>query len=255
MHENIVKIGRPWIVTILTLVSIIASLIISYLACYYTQRPFGFFEFSVSAGIPLLIAPTVTWYIVGLLIKIHKMESDMRQLANFDMVTGMMSRRAFLTHYSSVFHAIARNQSSLTFIYIDIDNFKQINDRYGHAAGDEVLKSFSEILNLCKRKSDLAGRIGGEEFALALPDTNQQGAIKFAEKIRKIASKDSVELQNHSINYSVSIGLATYSRNQQTTAPELMALADKALYDAKSQGKNCVAEYSDNQDIECSLLP
>ena len=240
MRNMIAKVGRPGIVTIITLLSIIATVLFVFTALKLFDREFDSLLLSISILAPAIIAPSVTWYMVGLLIKIHQLEIEMRSLANIDMLTKVMTRRAFLSNCETLYQVVRRNKSSLSLVYIDLDDFKKINDSYGHAGGDAVLQSFALILKKCVRKSDLVGRIGGEEFALMLPDTELEGALQLVNKIQLLVKNTGVKFSDQNIQYTVSIGIAIYDQDKPIELEELIRRSDKALYRAKHAGKNCV---------------
>ncbi len=125
---------------------------------------------------------------------------------------------------------------------MDLDHFKQVNDRHGHAMGDAVLKAFSAVLLEVLRESDLAARVGGEEFAVLLPSTSAQEAIIPLERIRQMLAERVVRLGEHEVSVSVSIGLCEW-RDGLGSPDAWLAQADQALYAAKDGGRNrlCVA--------------
>jgi diguanylate cyclase len=246
MRNKIAKIGRTGIVTLITIFSVIASVVITVAILILFSSEVEPLPIFISIIAPAIIAPTVSWYMVGLVIKIHQLEMEMRTLATYDTLTGVMTRGAFLSNIESIYQIIRRNKSSLSLVYIDIDDFKKINDTYGHPGGDAVLKSFSSIIKKCNRKSDLVGRIGGEEFAIALPDTGLDGSIQISNKIRLLAKNTRVKYSSKTIQYTVSIGVALFGQENQIDLEQLIRQSDNALYKAKSSGKDCVMEYKAN---------
>lgn len=131
-----------------------------------------------------------------------------------------------------------RYQQDLSLLILDLDHFKNINDSYGHTTGDQVLQLFSSIIKSHTRESDLAGRYGGEEFIIILPETDLAGAHNFAERIRKSLELAHVTKENNQISVTVSIGAASYHERHGVNPLLLMEDADKALYQAKEQGRN-----------------
>jgi diguanylate cyclase (GGDEF)-like protein len=122
---------------------------------------------------------------------------------------------------------------------IDVDHFKQVNDRFGHEAGDRVLKSLANVLNSAKRASDVVGRMGGEEFAMLLPETGKQAALVIAERLRQLAQTCSPAIAGEKSDLTISIGVAAAS--VRTSGIEsLCRQADQALYEAKRAGRNRV---------------
>jgi diguanylate cyclase (GGDEF)-like protein len=129
-----------------------------------------------------------------------------------------------------------RHGKQASLIVVDVDHFKNINDRNGHAAGDQVLKSAVERWKHILRSHDLMGRIGGEEFSVLLPEIGAEGAMKVAEKMRAAISDLPFEFEGQLLRVTVSIGIATLSPAEDL--PELMRRADLALYEAKKTGRD-----------------
>ncbi len=156
-------------------------------------------------------------------------------LSRHDPLTGLANRRAFDVFLIEAFNLARRHQRALTLLSIDIDHFKSYNDSFGHPAGDEVLKGVATAFNSLARETDLVARIGGEEFAVVLPETSAEGGRVLAERIRaKVAGL------NLRTPVTVSIGLATLSG--QTASPAaLLKESDGALYAAKRGGRNRIA--------------
>ena len=125
----------------------------------------------------------------------------------------------------------------------DIDNFKKINDTYGHDAGDIVLKTISSLMLSFMRKQDIVGRWGGEEFLLLLPETNLEGGKKIAEKLRARIKNEIIHYKGHDIKISITIGLSLYDRIHDVN--ESIKEADKAMYFGKIRNKNCVVTAND----------
>ena len=121
---------------------------------------------------------------------------------------------------------------------IDVDHFKSFNDSYGHNTGDEMLANIADILNSNTRSTDIVCRYGGDEFAVICPHINSLAALKMAEKIRSVAESTDLHIQGKVINTTLSIGIANYNREKVETASELLVHADRAMYKAKSKGRN-----------------
>jgi diguanylate cyclase (GGDEF)-like protein len=180
----------------------------------------------------------ITYYDVTDLIRNAE---QLERLATTDTLTGLYNRRHFMIALEAEWSRFQRYYRSVSVLMIDIDHFKDVNDRYGHAVGDEAIKAMAEACLHGKRKSDVVGRVGGEEFAVLLPETNLSRARIVAERIRKrIASQ---RLQTHAVQFQItaSIGIAEAVVSMSGTDALLMA-ADQALYQAKSEGRNrCVS--------------
>ena len=250
MRKTIIHLGQIKVVILITIFSIIASVSIYVPIAYFMEGRIFISGIIVSIVAPMIIAPSISWYTMGLLIKLHNLEVKMRDLATYDGLTRVMSRKAFLTTSESLHQLIKREQSSLAMLYLDIDDFKKVNDTYGHSIGDEVLKSFGSILDKNKRESDIVGRLGGEEFAFILPKTNAEGAIQFADNLRNTVNNQCLKYDDVTIKYAVSIGVSVFNNNNQVSLDELTKQSDEALYLAKNSGKNCTVIYEANKSAE-----
>jgi len=158
------------------------------------------------------------------------MEAELRRLARTDALTGLANRRHFVEHLEQELARVRRYQTPTSLLMLDLDHFKRINDRWGHATGDMVLKSFAGLALAQLRGNDLAGRLGDEEFAILLPATDARGASELAERLRQaVAARCGGEGQD--IVCTVSIGL-TALQADDTRADSVLARADAALYRA-----------------------
>ena len=167
------------------------------------------------------------------------MEDELKRLATTDPLTGANNRRSLLEKGASELLRSRRYEHPFSLLMIDVDNFKTINDTYGHNAGDMVLKSLVSMSTKVLRSTDLFGRIGGEEFAVILPETDDQKAIEVAERLRKGLSELTVQSEEGPIRFTVSIGLATL-KDETDNLLSIMKRSDAALYKAKENGKNRV---------------
>jgi diguanylate cyclase (GGDEF)-like protein len=156
-----------------------------------------------------------------------------------DSLTGLANRRSFEERLRGELARAARFHDSVCVVFADLDDFKQVNDRYGHAAGDEVLKAFAAALRATVRETDVAGRWGGEEFGLVLPGTDADGGARLAERARAAIEHGEVRMPNGDVlSVTASFGVAAYPESHELG--ELLAAADSALYAAKREGKNRV---------------
>ena len=152
-----------------------------------------------------------------------------------DLLTGLPNRLACHDTFKRMLAHASRTVSPLSAVLLDLDHFKQINDRHGHGAGDDVLAAVGETLTGCLRASDFAGRYGGEEFLLLLPDTDSQGALEAAEKVR--AAIEKTDLPHLDLAVTASLGVAAYPTDA-LDSETLVRMADRALYAAKAAGRN-----------------
>ncbi|GAA0701918.1 hypothetical protein GCM10009104_33990 [Marinobacterium maritimum] len=166
-------------------------------------------------------------------------ERKLELLATTDPLTGLCNRRAFIERLHKEQRLSQRLQHESALMMIDFDHFKQINDQYGHQAGDDVLQHFAHMATGCLRETDLLGRLGGEEFALLLPGTDLEGALHLAERIRACLEQHPTRTEDLQIPMTLSIGLTLLHNDDRDTSAAL-SRADKALYQAKSRGRNRV---------------
>ena len=152
-----------------------------------------------------------------------------------DALTGLPNARSCRDNLKRMVAHAGRTVSPLSAVTFDLDHFKQINDRYGHGAGDDVLASIGEVVRATLRGSDFGGRFGGEEFLLLLPSTDQNGALELCEKVRHAISQ--LEFQQPDLKVTASFGIATYPLDA-LDSDSLLRMSDRALYVAKSQGRN-----------------
>jgi diguanylate cyclase (GGDEF)-like protein len=155
-----------------------------------------------------------------------------------DELTGLANRRSFQETLEAELRRAERFGNTLALIFADIDDFKRVNDRFGHGVGDEVLRAFADVLRHRVRSIDLAVRLGGEEFAILLPETDAAGAESLAESLRVAASELVIPVGPSSVHVTASFGVAAFPEIHG--ADDLMTSADLALYTAKRQGKDCV---------------
>jgi diguanylate cyclase (GGDEF)-like protein len=159
-----------------------------------------------------------------------------------DELTGLANRRRFMEAFGGEIGRAERFGGTLTLVLADIDDFKRINDQFGHHVGDEALRRFAGLLTAELREIDVAGRLGGEEFAVLLPETDLEGALVAAERIRRAVEESELALSEAvRIRFTASLGVASYEGDP---ADRLLRRADAALYQAKADGKNRVSAAS-----------
>ncbi|QAA33821.1 GGDEF domain-containing protein [Clostridium manihotivorum] len=193
--------------------------------------------------ITIIIDTFMLWrFITNKLIKaettieqLKKENARLKEEATLDNLTGIFNRRKLEEILAVELERCNRYGTSLAMIIFDIDDFKKINDKYGHSRGDIVLKNISKVISSKLRKTDFFIRWGGEEFVIIAPETKIQGALKLGEKLRKLVAENIyVELER----VTISVGVSEYEKGSEFK--KLFDKADKALYEAKNCGKNNV---------------
>jgi diguanylate cyclase (GGDEF)-like protein/PAS domain S-box-containing protein len=176
--------------------------------------------------------------LAGIAIERAESERRIRHLAHHDPLTGLPNRTLFWSQFSRTLHEARRENRKVTVAYVDLDNFKAINDTLGHAAGDEVLKTLSGRMACCIRASDLIVRLGGDEFAIVFsnPDGDRSGVLRRLDKLRTLVSEP-VRVEGASIVATCSMGVAFYPEDGEL-AEDLLASADQAMYESKELGRD-----------------
>lgn len=247
-REIVIRIGPVRGVLAATTLATMSSVIFTYVVMAIDGKPISNIALTISTLAPLTIAPFLFWPLFSAFTTIHNLEQEMRRLAMVDELTGIMNRRAFLTNADYVISLANRNQMEMAMVYLDLDNFKSINDRYGHATGDTVLKRFADVVSAIVRKSDLFGRLGGEEFALVISGTSKEAAQHFVERLLGEVRSIELDIAGAKIRFTASAGLAYFGPGEHKALEHLLARSDKALHRAKHEGKDrlvCSAEFGE----------
>jgi diguanylate cyclase (GGDEF)-like protein len=166
--------------------------------------------------------------------------AEVKQLALTDPLTGLCNRRNFLELAENAFSNALRYERPLSVIMVDIDQFKRVNDTYGHFVGDYFLKNVGAIFLSRLRQADIKGRFGGEEFMFILPETHPASALRLAESLRSRIANLHLKTEHGRISITISIGLATLDPTTDATLEALLIRADQAMYQAKEAGGNRV---------------
>lgn len=243
MTRKFIKLGRVGICLLITFISVLLSVFITITTMKVLGRGDMMLGLYISILAPLLITPILTWNIAGLLLRIHKLEQEQRHLATYDALTRLRVRRVFFEQLELAMKQSKQANTELAVAYIDIDHFKKINDSYGHNTGDVVLQQFAATLKQHFRDSDVIGRVGGEEFAVFLPQTAKLDAAELLDQLRQKIQSTSVECSEQQISYTISCGVTNFKNAASTRLDELIHQADVALYQAKISGRNRVEVY------------
>lgn len=197
-----------------------------------------------------IMAITITSYIYMKRQLIY--EQEMLRMSNTDELTGVFNRRALLNELEKRINESMRHGNDLSLILFDIDDFKSVNDRFGHQAGDDILKRITRVCQQWLRMADLIGRYGGEEFLVLCPNTSISGAKVLAERIRSAVEETDFLYRKNSLRVTISCGITELvnhlykpagQQNEIELAHDLIDAADSAMYNAKNSGKNTIVAY------------
>lgn len=186
---------------------------------------------------------------------IRELEASRRALAEqvtTDPLTQLKNRRAFFENGEKHLSVARRHGTDLSIVVADLDHFKRINDSFGHRAGDEALIAVAQVLLHLTRTEDTVARIGGEEFALLLPDTNLLGAAVLAERMRVAVAHERFTVAGQTVQLTLSLGVVSYAVEHADTVDQLLNIADQRMYLAKKQGRNRICA---NDDEKSKLAP
>ena len=173
-----------------------------------------------------------------------EMENQLKSLAFKDDLTGLLNRRSFLDRLRNIINVSSFAEYGICLLYIDIDDFKLINDQYGHDVGDVCLQNVAKYLNTAIRSNDYVARLGGDEFAALLTNVNMASAIKITERFLALLAEMNLGMSNQSLRINTSIGICFATKGM--SAEQLITFADAAMYKAKKAGKNNFSVYNDS---------
>ena len=179
--------------------------------------------------------------------ELSMMNDRLLHISLTDGLTGVDNRRALEQRLHEMFEHSLRLHEPISCVMCDIDHFKKVNDTYGHAAGDEVLKQFAEILKAEAREIDRVGRYGGEEFLLLLPGTVLDSAVTFAERLRQRVDDHTFSFEGGTLKRTMSCGVASWPHPKVSGREEMLKAADDALYVAKELGRNRVVRFDSTE--------
>jgi diguanylate cyclase (GGDEF)-like protein len=200
----------------------------------------GYGNLTIDAFPITAVTPQILEYLLATLRRDFRKDMRLKKLAHFDALTGATNRYLFTDRVKQAIARIKRLKESLSFMYFDLDNFKGINDKFGHDVGDDYLRMFVNIVQDCIRDTDTFGRLGGDEFGLLLPKANEDDAATLATRIIKNLNKTRI-IQKHRLSINTSIGIVVANEEDDTDKlnyKNLTAYADKAVFIAKKKGAN-----------------
>lgn len=222
-------------------VSISELCILAYLSLNDWQTPSVLDLLWLGCIVPVLAATPASIIMGRMGHDLSGVEQELTVQAETDDLTGLLNRRSFLANCDRALEAAQVSGESLALLIIDADHFKQINDHYGHAVGDVALKSIADQLRGAFRRTDHVCRLGGEEFAVLLAETDTETAIQLAERVVKQVGRSPISDADYVLEVTISCGYADTTIGYDRDA--LLRAADDALYQAKASGRNRVVPY------------
>jgi len=179
--------------------------------------------------------------------QLSSINEELKRLSTTDGLTGLANYRYMRNWLSTEYEIATRYKLPLSAIMLDLDNFKEVNDRCGHPFGDFVLKSVAHIVQGKSRRADFTARYGGDEFLVILPNTDGTAAANLAQRIHSALEKHTFDDEHHHANVTASFGIASYPSDGASSPESLIDLADRALYAAKSKGRNRIISWREIQ--------
>lgn len=205
----------------------------------------GYANLTIDAFSITAVTPQILEYLLATLLRDFRKDMRLKKLAHYDALTGATNRYLFTDRVKQAIARTKRVKENLSFMYFDLDNFKSINDKYGHDLGDDYLRTFVNIIQDCIRDTDTFGRLGGDEFGLLLPKANEQDASALAKRIIVSLNKSRI-IQNRRLRIYTSIGIVVADANNENdnlNYKNLTGCADKAVFVAKKKGTNQFSIY------------
>ncbi len=232
------KLGVTNTVIILTVVSILISVLITYLIHRaVTLKPPDNLGIGIAVAAPTVIVPFMSYFSIRLLYQLDLAEERLRKLSSEDDLTGASNRRHFLQLADMELRRSRRYLTPFTIAFLDVDDFKAINDQYGHLAGDLVLCEMTRVCIQNIRETDTFARYAGDEFLILMPNTTQAQAVECLERIRSSLLSTPVQYHQNQISFTVSMGVIS-ANGHGSSLETLLQQVDHALYAAKQKGKN-----------------
>jgi diguanylate cyclase (GGDEF)-like protein len=186
--------------------------------------------------------------------KMRVLNIELEQMAMTDFLTGLNNRRYFIQRGADEVKRTKRNGEPMVLLMLDIDEFKKVNDTYGHETGDLALQQVASVMSTSLREIDILGRMGGEEFAVLLPNTSLEEALLLAERVRQSIENISFEKIKGELKITASIGVAAFT-DEMSDIDDLLRNADEALYQAKRNGRNRIINYKKLSNDSSMLSP
>jgi len=232
----ILRLGHGRSLLLLTVVSTIGSVVVTLLLANLLGVRGSGYLYSALMGtlVPLIMVPVTMTRIIGLMLELEKTRTQLHHLATHDPLTSAYNRSYFMSRFEETRIAAQKKNEPLSVMMIDVDEFKSINDCYGHVGGDIALAAIAQVMRGSLRLQDIFARYGGEEFIVLMPQTTLEEACQVAEKLRGAVAEMQVPIQQETIAVTVSIGISSVKQG----LAHVIDRADAALYEAKRNGRN-----------------
>jgi diguanylate cyclase (GGDEF)-like protein len=246
MRQYIQKLGKASAILLFMLIAVALTIVMDLFIAYVQQRELMVPTDLIRAAIiSTVIAGFVFNYIYALYQNISTLENDLNDLATYDELTGLLNRPVFYKACEKSYNFSLRNKQSYCILAIELDSFKEINEKYGMAGGNRVLEVFGKVAQETVRDSDILARLGGDEFAVFLPNTNVEQAGTLANRLcEHIKHKAVIHDGTKYIKYTVSIGISVNQHNKTISLEKSLLWASDALKDAQQKGANHTEVYS-----------
>ena len=179
----------------------------------------------------------------------------LKELTRIDPLTSLSNRRYFMECFETEYSRARRHQIPLSYVMMDLDHFKKVNDHYGHVAGDDALILVARLIEESLRAHDTCGRYGGEEFSMLLPETEPDGAFKVADRCRQAVADAELVCDGKKVPLGISLGISTLWPGSEWSISDMIRYADGALYRSKESGRNTVTICNPHPDFDPEAEP
>ncbi len=246
------KLGPVKLLLLLTISASILSFSISILLRLLIDGYIVWRAMLFPLAVPILLTPFIGYFFVTLLFELDKTKNQLTVLSMTDDLTGLFNRRYFLVQAQKELTRAQRYGQEFSMLFIDLDDFKMINDRYGHPAGDKILRMVGSVCMDELREVDVLSRYGGDEFAILTPGLQTSQAVQYADRLRKLLAETKTLYHGHVLRTAVSIGVVTWTP-AISDMEGLIYLMDRAMYAAKNGGKN-KTRVADLHDLQFGFM-
>jgi diguanylate cyclase (GGDEF)-like protein len=245
MKDKIRKLGRGNATVLFTILSVLVVLGLDLLLVKLLSHEFNQSQDLLRAAIiTIMTMPVILWYLFGFMDEIYKKNKEIDKSSTYDSLTGLFKRQVFFSSCEKLHNYSVRKKEPYCIIDVDMDGFKQVNEKYGRECADRVLKTFAALSQETARDSDIIARLGGEEFVYFLPNTRIEQAEVLAKRLAERIHKKPVISGSSYVQYSISVGISSNKCVKNETFENVLKRADDALHVAKEKGGNRIEIYN-----------